>query len=122
MTLSSPPTTHTESNDFGDVNGHEPAGWISTLENDPDFPAEVAWLSRSVTFDADTTQGNTGDKALHCNEEQRRIGGHLIVSHTSVAQRIEGVEFKNFGQTGSLGRYVSATFVWDAWFVFVLVP
>jgi len=111
VTLSSPPTTHTESNDFGDdVNGHESAGWISTLENDPDFPAEVAWLSRSVTFDADTTIGNTGGQASHCNKGQRRIGGHLIISHTSVEQRIEGAEFLNFGQTGSLGRYVSATF------------
>jgi len=110
VTLSSPPTTHTESNDFGDVNGQESAGWISTLENDSDFPAEVAWLSRSVTFDADTTQGKIGGRSSHCNVSQRRTGGHLIISHTSVAQRIEGVEFKNFGQSGSLGRYVSATF------------
>ena len=85
------------------------------MENDPDFPAEVAWLSRSVTFDADTTQGYMGGKASHCNIGQRRIGGHLIISHTSVKQRIEGAEFKNFGQTGSLGRYVSATFAFILW-------
>ena len=110
VTLSSPPTTHTESNDFGDVNGQETAGWISTLANDPDFPAEVAWLSRSVTFDADTKRGNAGGTGSQCNREQRRIGGHMMISHTSVAQRIEGVEFKNFGQSGTLGKYVSATF------------
>lgn len=97
VTLSSPPTTHSESNEFGDINGQESAGWISTLENDPEFPAEVAWISRSVTFDADTTLGNVGGKQHHCNRSQRRIGGHLIISHTSVAQTIEGVEFKNFG-------------------------
>ncbi len=45
VTLSSPPTTHTESNDFGDdVNGHEPAGWISTLENDPGKSALVLFF------------------------------------------------------------------------------
>lgn len=110
VTLSSPPTSHTESNEFGDVNGQESAGWVSTVENDPDFPAEVAWLSRSVTFDADTTRGNTGGKQWKCNREQRRTGGHLIISHTSVAQRIEGVELRNFGQSGELGRYVSAKF------------
>ena len=113
VTLSSPPTTHTDSNEFEDANGQEPAGWISTLANDPDFPAEVAWLSRSVTFDADTTQGLAGGGTWwKCNSEQRRIGGHMMISHTSVAQKIEGVEFKNFGQSGTLGRYVSATFVW----------
>lgn len=110
MTLSSPPTTHTHSNEFDEFNGQEPAGWISTLGNDPDFPAEVAWLSRSVTFDADTTQGSNGYKSWECNSGQRRIGGHMMISHTSVAQRIEGVEFKNFGQSGTLGKYVSATF------------
>lgn len=103
--LSSPPTTHTHSNEFDEFNGQEPAGWISTLANDPDFPAEVAWLSRSVTFDADTTKGTKGSKSWECNPSQRRIGGHMMISHTSVAQRIEGVEFKNFGQSGSLGRY-----------------
>eukprot|EP00559_Dactyliosolen_fragilissimus_P007792 CAMPEP_0184861662 /NCGR_PEP_ID=MMETSP0580-20130426/6290_1 /TAXON_ID=1118495 /ORGANISM="Dactyliosolen fragilissimus" /LENGTH=1463 /DNA_ID=CAMNT_0027359231 /DNA_START=285 /DNA_END=4674 /DNA_ORIENTATION=- len=107
VTLSSPPTTHTESNekDFSDFNGQAPAGWISTLANDPDYPAEVAILSSSVTFDADTTQGNAGGRSWHCNVEQRRIGGHMMISHTSAVQRIEGVEFKNFGQSGKLGRY-----------------
>lgn len=109
VTLSSPPTMQTHSDEFADVNGQEPAGWISTVKNDPEFPAEVAWMSRSVTFDADTTWGGGGHHFWWCNQGQRISGGHMIISHTSgVAQTIEGVEFRNFGQSGSLGRYVSA--------------
>lgn len=33
-------------------------------------------------------------------------GGHLIIYHTpGVAQRLEGVEIRDFGQQGNLGRY-----------------
>ena len=64
--------------DFGSTNplpdGFDP-------EVDPDTASEVAWLSRSVVFEAEgdgPSNGNSGP--LH--------GGHLMVFHTpNVAQR-----------------------------------
>lgn len=64
-----------------------------TVEDHPDFAVEVASLNRPVVFEAESDAGDV------------LIGGHLIVHHTSVAQHIEGVEIKNFGQQGILGRY-----------------
>lgn len=87
------------------VTGEIDFGWANPLPPDtnpnvdPDMASEVAWLSRSVVFEAegDGPSDSTYD-ALH--------GGHLMIFHTpDVAQRIEGIEFKNFGQQGILGRY-----------------
>ena len=72
-----------------------------TVENEPDFAAEVAVLSRPVVFESVQDGPSAGGfDNLH--------GGHIIVYHTPhVAQRLEGVEIRGFGQQGELGRYVS---------------
>jgi hypothetical protein len=65
----------------------------TTIIESPDFAVEVALLSRSIVFEGgfDTTS---------------RHGGSFVVMNTpSVVQTIEGVEFKNFGQQGTLGKY-----------------
>ena len=70
-----------------------------SMDDDPRMASEVAWLSRPLVFEAegDGPADSTYD-ALH--------GGHLIILHTpNVAQHIEGVEIRNFGQQGILGRY-----------------
>ena len=93
--------------------GTTSAGPISTLENQPDFPAEVAWLSRSIVFDAETRAVQKGHGYWWCDRDSdpKIEGGHMIISHTpGVAQMIEGVEFKNFGQGGTLGRYVRSVY------------
>ena len=42
------------------------------------------------------------------DDPNQRHGAHLIILHTpGVIQKLEGVEFRNFGQQGNLGRYVS---------------
>ena len=67
-----------------------------TTKIDHNYAAEVAWLSRSVVFES----VSDGPDNLH--------GGHLMVLDTpNVAQRLEGAEFRNFGQQGKVGRYVS---------------
>ena len=72
-----------------------------TVENEPHFAAEVAVLSRPVIFESVQDGPSAGGfDNLH--------GGHVIVYHTPhVAQRLEGVEIRGFGQQGELGRYVS---------------
>ena len=73
---------------------------ISLAEaEDPRMASEVAWLSRPIVFEAEGDGPSDGTyDALH--------GGHLIILHTpNVAQHIEGVEIRNFGQQGILGRY-----------------
>lgn len=61
---------------------------------EPEFAVEVASLSRSVVFEAQT------------DNPSGQIGGHLIVYHTpNVPQLLSGVRFVNFGQGGILGRY-----------------
>ena len=74
----------------------------STLEGPgggPNFAVEVALLSRNVVFrtDDDLTPG------------------HQVVSHTSNGegheQVLSGVKIVNFGQTGTLGKYVSVYWV-----------
>ena len=66
---------------------------ITQVDNE-DFAVEVALLSRNVVFEGATDDPNE----LH--------GAHLIVFHTpEVIQKLEGVEFVNFGQQGNLGRY-----------------
>jgi hypothetical protein len=63
-----------------------------TAEIDHNYAAEVAWLSCSVVFES----VSDGPDNLH--------GGHLMVLDTpNVAQRLEGAEFRNFGQQGKVG-------------------
>jgi hypothetical protein len=58
-----------------------------------DFAVEVALLSRNIVF-----QGGSDSNALH--------GGHFWIMNTpKVQQYIEGIDFQNFGQQGTLGRY-----------------
>ena len=67
-----------------------------TVKSEPMMAAEVASLNRPVKFTS--VKDNSGQH-----------GGHLIIFHTpNVAQMLEGVEVRAFGQTGILGRYVSA--------------
>uniref|UniRef100_A0A7S4V4Q2 Apple domain-containing protein n=1 Tax=Ditylum brightwellii TaxID=49249 RepID=A0A7S4V4Q2_9STRA len=64
-----------------------------TLKLEPMMAAEVASLNRPVKFTS--VKDNSG---AH--------GGHLIIYHTPhVAQLLEGVEVRAFGQSGILGRY-----------------
>jgi hypothetical protein len=70
----------------------------TTIKDNPDFAVEVALLSRNVVF-----EGARDDAA------NPRHGAHLIVMHTSSDQKLQGVEVRNFGQQGNLGRYVSVT-------------
>lgn len=62
-------------------------------EESEDFAIEVASLNRGIVFEAESDSGD------------ENIGGHLIVHHTSSSQNIQGVEVRNFGQQGNLGRY-----------------
>ena len=65
----------------------------TTLLDDSRFAVEVALLSRNVVF-----EGGPDSNPLH--------GGHFWFIHTPlVSQVIEGLEVKNFGQQGTLGRY-----------------
>lgn len=66
----------------------------TTVMDDPKYAVEVALLSRNILF-----EGAKDDTADH--------GAHLIVMQTKGPQHIEGVELRNFGQQGLLGRYVS---------------
>jgi hypothetical protein len=66
-----------------------------SVKSEPMMAAEVASLNRPVKFTS--VKDNSG---AH--------GGHLIIYHTPhVAQLLEGVEVRAFGQSGILGRYVS---------------
>ena len=66
---------------------------IITLEDHSEFAAEIASLNRPVILEAES------------DEDDEFIGGHLIIQYTNRQQRIEGVEIRNFGQQGRLGRY-----------------
>ncbi len=67
---------------------------LSTMANDPMQAIEVAQLDRRVVFEADVAP------------DDDEIGGHLIFYHTpDVYQHLEGVDIRNFGQAGRLGRY-----------------
>lgn len=70
----------------------------TTLKDSPDFATEVALLARNIVFEGAADDSNS------------RHGGHMIIMNTpGVVQKLEGVEFRNFGQQGNLGRYVSGT-------------
>lgn len=72
---------------------NEPIPPTSATNSEPDYPVEVALLSRNIVFEgADTDSAS---------------GGHLIVYHTSRPQTLDGAAFVKFGQQGNLGRYVS---------------
>jgi hypothetical protein len=65
----------------------------TTLIDSPDFAVEVALLSRNIVV-----QGGSDSNSFH--------GGHLMIMQTpKVQQYIEGIDFQNCGQQGSLGRY-----------------
>ena len=65
----------------------------TTMIESADFAVEVALLSRNIVF-----EGGTDSVVSH--------GGHFMVMNTpTVLQTIEGVELRNFGQQGNLGRY-----------------
>lgn len=65
----------------------------TTIVESPDMAVEVALLSRNILF-----EGGPDTTTFH--------GGHFMIFHTpTIVQVIEGVEIKNFGQQGLLGRY-----------------
>jgi G8 domain len=65
----------------------------TTVLEDARFATEVALLSRNVLI-----QGGIDSNPWH--------GGHFVVDRTpNEIQWIEGVEFRNMGQQGKLGRY-----------------
>lgn len=64
-----------------------------TVADSPDFAIEVARLNRPIVLEADSDSSDD------------TVGGHLIIHHTESPQHIEGVEIRNFGQQGLLGRY-----------------
>jgi hypothetical protein len=68
---------------------HRPTTWLESR----DFAVEVALLSRNIVF-----EGGADKVDQH--------GGHFMVMNTpKVPQTLVGVDFKNFGQQGTLGRY-----------------
>lgn len=71
----------------------EPIEKPISLADHPDFAVEIASLNRRIVFEADD------------DVDDEFIGGHLVVHHTTSPQHIEGVEIKNFGQQGRLGKY-----------------
>ena len=65
----------------------------TTMLESADFAVEVALLSRNIVF-----EGGSDSTVNH--------GGHFMIMHTpNIIQTIEGVDLRNFGQQGSLGRY-----------------
>lgn len=68
----------------------------TTVVESPDFAVEVALLSRNILLD-----GGSNDVGVDADQ-----GGHMMISYTpNVVQTIEGVEIRNFGQQGVIGRY-----------------
>jgi hypothetical protein len=65
-----------------------------TLRHNDSFAVEVALLSRNILFEA---APDASDPLL---------GGHLTIMNTpKVVQIIQGVEIRNFGRQGEIGRY-----------------
>lgn len=66
----------------------------STIKDSFELAVEVALLSRNIVFESEFDPSN------------EKIGGHLMVMNTpGIVQTLEGVDVKNFGQQGNLGRY-----------------
>jgi G8 domain len=59
----------------------------NTISDNVGFAVEVALLSRNILFDSESG------------------GGHFMIMETPGVQTIEGIEVKNFGQQGTLGKY-----------------
>ena len=57
----------------------------------PEVAAEVGLLTRLIRIEGPVS--TTG------------IGGHMIVSHSSTPQHVDGVELVRMGQQGAKGRY-----------------
>ena len=74
----------------------------TTFLESKDFAAEVALLSRNILF-----KGEPSSQSLFADEGGSPRGtAHFKVLRTpQLRQRIEGVEFRHFGQQGTLGRY-----------------
>ena len=69
----------------------------TTEQDDPRFAVEIAILSRNIAF-----QSKDDDAAFPLH------GGHLAIMHSpDSSQKITGIDFRNFGQQGNFGRYVS---------------
>jgi hypothetical protein len=65
----------------------------TTYVDSQEYAVEVGLLSRNVLFTSSVANGSL-------------IGGHFWIFNTpNVPQKIFGVEIKNFGQQGTLGRY-----------------
>ena len=65
----------------------------TTIVESPEMAVEVALLSRNIMF-----EGGSDTITYH--------GGHFMIFHTPIVKQvIEGIEIKNFGQQGLLGRY-----------------
>ena len=74
-----------------------PVAKPTTEQDDPRFAVEVAILSRNIAF-----QSKDDDAAFPLH------GGHLAIMHSpDSVQKLVGVDFRNFGQQGNFGRYVS---------------
>jgi hypothetical protein len=64
------------------------------MRQSKDFAVEVALLSRKILFEGETDSGDS------------LLGAHMMVmQNPDVVQYLEGVDFRNFGQQGNLGRY-----------------
>ena len=104
-------TSHTQRYDeeqvrtITNITGHTEFGYVvveldssiwrpTTIKDNANYAVEVALLARNIVFEGAKDDPNE----LH--------GAHLIVFHTPlVEQKLDGVEFRNFGQQGNLGRY-----------------
>ena len=65
----------------------------TTARESPDFAVNVALLSRNIVF-----EGGKDKTESH--------GGHFWITSTPhVVQTVMGIDIRNFGQQGSLGRY-----------------
>jgi hypothetical protein len=77
----------------GIIRFSEPISRPISKADHPDFAVEIASLNRRIVFDAES------------DVDDEFIGGHVVVHHTPTKQVIQGVEIKNFGQQGRLGKY-----------------
>ena len=85
--------THEDDRNYTELTLDSPIPRPTTVRDNPMFAVEVALLSRNILF-----QGGPDSNPLH--------GGHFWIIHTPGARHlVEGVEVKNFGQQGTLGRY-----------------
>ena len=85
---------HTADPSFVQLKLDSPIPRPTTVLEDARFAVEVALLSRNIVFEGEAS------------ETRPLVGGHLWFLHTPlVNQYIEGIDIRNFGQQGILGRY-----------------